>query len=241
MKTDDYDQPVAYDADGQPLYAHPPVQAKVDMDNVHVTRPLEVKKLVVSDELKAKHDASMKLYPSLNLSEGEHVISAVRRHPIGLIVPIFITALLMIIVIIILALYPTMTDSLTTSTNISLPRTGDIMLVGFLFLLLFAIGGYVAVWVYVNNKFFLTNESVIQNIQTSLFNKREQTVSLENIEDASFRQNGFIQVLFDYGTIRLSTQGDETTYRFHYVWRPKEQIALLNNAVEAFKLGRAVE
>jgi hypothetical protein len=75
----------------------------------------------------------------------------------------------------------------------------------------------------------------------SLFARKEQTVSLANIEDASFDQHGIIQMLFNYGSIRLSTEGDETTYRFTYVSNPKKQIELLNNAVEAFKNGRPIE
>jgi hypothetical protein len=36
----------------------------------------------------------------------------------------------------------------------------------------------------------------------------------------------------------LSTEGDETTYRFNFVADPKRHIAILNDAVEAFKNGR---
>jgi len=100
---------------------------------------------------------------------------------------------------------------------------------------------FVVYYVYVNNKFFLTNESVIQEIQVSLFSRHEQTVSLGNIEDASYSQHGIIQQIFNYGSIRLSTEGDETTYRFTYVANPKQHIATLNNAVEAFKNGRPVD
>lgn len=99
---------------------------------------------------------------------------------------------------------------------------------------------YIYVWVYQNNKFFLTNESVIQEIQVSLFSRHEQTVSLQNIEDASYRQQGILQTMFNYGSIRLSTEGDETTYRFNFVADPKRHIAILNDAVEAFKNGRPV-
>ena len=102
-------------------------------------------------------------------------------------------------------------------------------------------GGYLAVWVYMNNRFFLTNESVIQEIQLSVFVHKEQTVSLMNIEDASYSQKGPLQTLLNYGSIRPSTEGEETTYRFDYVANPKVQIAILNNAVEAFKNGRPVE
>jgi hypothetical protein len=74
----------------------------------------------------------------------------------------------------------------------------------------------------------------------SLFSNREQTVSLGNVEDASYVKNGVIQAMFDYGVIRLSTQGDETTYRFSYAAHPAKQVAKLNDAVEAFKNGRPV-
>ena len=118
---------------------------------------------------------------------------------------------------------------------------GSVLTIGILLAVLFMAGGYLAVWVYMNNRFFLTNESVIQEIQLSVFVHKEQTVSLMNIEDASYSQKGPLQVLLNYGSIRLSTEGEETTYRFDYVANPKVQIAILNNAVEAFKNGRPVE
>ena len=116
----------------------------------------------------------------------------------------------------------------------------QVILICLMVIILFGIGLYIAIWVYMQNRFFLTNESVIQEIQISLFSKREQTVSLMNIEDSSYSQKGILQTLFNYGSIRLSTEGDETTYRFNYVADPKNQVAVLNNAVEAFKNGRPV-
>jgi uncharacterized membrane protein YdbT with pleckstrin-like domain len=87
----------------------------------------------------------------------------------------------------------------------------------------------------------MTNESVIQEIQHSLFSRHEQTVSLGSIEDASFRQSGILQTLLNYGTVRLSTEGEETTYRFSYVTNPRRHVSILNNAIESFKNGRAVD
>lgn len=207
---------------------------------VHFSRAIDPIHPEISPETKARHDESILRYPELNLSEGEFVISAVRRHPIGLILPVGLTTFLILLTIAGLAMYPSFVQT-NSSNSLTLPAFGDAILVGTLLVALFAIGGYIAVWVYLNNKFFLTNESVIQEVQTSLFTKREQTVNLANIEDASFRQKGIIQGLFNYGAIRLSTEGDETTYRFNYVNNPKQQIALLNNAVEAFKNGRPVD
>lgn len=230
-KNSDTPQPVAYDSQGRPLYAAPPTQY------VHISRAADPIKEAVSPEVKARHDASMQAFPTLNLSDEEYVISAVRRHPIGLVTPIALTILLVSIIASMMINYPVFVSSLSI---INPPSYGIILLIGSLLLFLILVGGYVAIWVYLHNRFFLTNESVIQEIQNSLFSRDEQTVSLINIEDASYQQEGILQTFFNYGSIRLSTEGDETTYRFQYVSNPKDQIAQLNNAVEAFKNGRPV-
>jgi hypothetical protein len=49
--------------------------------------------LAISDELREKHDQSVRRYPFLNLSEGEYVILDMKRHPMGMIIPIALTGL----------------------------------------------------------------------------------------------------------------------------------------------------
>lgn len=236
----DYSQPVAYDNQGRPLYAHPPQQAQPESQPqiVYMARPVDPAAPEISAEILAKHEASRKKYPTLNLSEGEYIISAVRRHPIGL-VPIF--GFVGFMLVFLMAAIPMYDSFKNSSSGMSeLPSVAVIGVLALLLGILFTIGGLIAAYVYLQNKFFLTNESVIQEIQHSLFAKHEQTVSLANIEDASYRQENILQHLFNYGSIRLSTEGDETTYRFSYVSNPKYHIAILNNAVEAFKNGRPV-
>lgn len=238
-------RPVAYDANGQPLYAAPvepvssaPAQpAATPSQVVHVARATEPIAVEVSEETKRRHDESMKQFPSLNLSDHEYIISAIRRHPIGMFAPLIATALSLSMMFILIFNYPFISELL----GLPMSTYGSVLTIGILLAVLFMAGGYLAVWVYMNNRFFLTNESVIQEIQLSVFVHKEQTVSLMNIEDASYSQKGPLQVLLNYGSIRLSTEGEETTYRFDYVANPKVQIAILNNAVEAFKNGRPVE
>jgi accessory gene regulator protein AgrB len=235
-----YDQPVAYDSEGRPLYAHPPVRptfATAEQPQVvHMTRAVDPVAIQISDDVKARHSDAMVKYPGLNLSEGEYIINEVSRHPIGLVAPIGLSALLVLAIIGGMLSYPFLQSNSTTN----MPPFDSLILPAILLIVLVVLIGYITVTVYLNNKFYLTNESVVQEIQTSLFARREQTVSLANIEDASYRQTGILQTMFDYGSIRLSTEGDETTYRFYYVTNPKKQIATLNNAVEAFKNGRPV-
>lgn len=222
-------KPVAYDQDGNPLYAQPP-------QFIHLARAIEPAEQELSPETERLHLESKKKYPNLNLSRGEFVLISIRRHPIG-IFKIWAVGLLFIIafmaVFYLTFLGPGASDGLQELSAVAVAMLG-------VMITLVTAGVFVATYVYWDNRFFLTNESVIQEIRASLFSKHEQTVSLSNIEDASFKQGGILPLLFNYGTIRLSTEGDETTYRFSYVANPKRHIEILNNAVECFKNGRPI-
>lgn len=204
---------------------------------VHVARSIDPAHLEISDELRNKHERSVDMYPQLNLSTGEYVILDIKRHPIGMIAPISISLSLLVAIFLFVSLYSSLYNS---SVGMLMADPATLLVIALLMSLLSILGGAVALWVYLQNQFFMTNESVIQQIQESPFSRHEQTVSLGSIEDASFRQAGILQTVLDYGTIRLSTEGEETTYFFRFVAHPKRQISRLNNAIEAFKNGRPV-
>lgn len=231
----EHDKPVAYDTEGRPLYYRPaPVPEPSEIQNVHIVKDTSPS-VEISDEVMRKHLDSKQKYPNLNLSDGEYVISAVKRHPLGLI-SIWLGV---VVVSGVILMIPLVFQSGVIGLNANGALFGSAILIALLVLVVLI--GAVATMVYQANRFFLTNESVIQHIQTSLFSQNDQIVSLGNIEDASYRQVGILQMLFGYGSIRLSTQGDETTYRFSWVSNPKKQIDQLNNTVEAFKNGRPIE
>ena len=204
---------------------------------VHAARPIEPTVPAVSPETKTRHDQSVRDYPQLNLSEGEYVILDIKRHPIGMVIPTAITLLLVVVLLVFAASFSSLTANIPLFPAVN---PGAVLGIALLLVALVVLGGAITLWVYLQNHFFMTNESVIQEIQQSLFVRHEQTVSLGSIEDASFFQAGIAQTIFNYGTIRLSTEGEETTYIFHYVANPKHQVAILNNAIEAFKNGRPV-
>jgi len=232
-------KPVAYDQYGRPLYAHPPIVREPQV--VHMSRAMEPVAQEISPEMKEKHEASRRKYPHLNLSDGEFVISAVKRHPIGLVSIWGVVAAALLIVFVAFPALIANQGVIGAGFQLSSGAIASAGLVLLLLAVLFILGGIIATVVYNGNRFYLTNESVMQHVQTSLFSKREQTVSLSNIEDASYRQHGIIQTLLNYGSLRLSTPGEETTYRFNFVANPQRQIALLNDAIEAFKNFRPVD
>jgi len=180
-----------------------------------------------------KHAESKKKHPGLHLSDGEFVVAEVRRHPIGLFSIWFVDLLIVAIIIalsILIAGHASeiASNGVTVSPDIIL---GAMALLTILVLLL----GWVGHIIYTDNRFYVTNESVIQHIRVGLFTSREQTVSLAGVEDASYRQEGILQYILGYGSIRLSTVGDENTYRFTLVANPQDQLRTLNDAVEDFK------
>ncbi len=232
----DYEKPVAYDTEGRPLYYHPEAQPKYNtLQKVQVVKGQSTNAVEISEETTRRHSLSKKKYPNLNLSAGEYVVSSIKRHSLGIIsiwASVAITSIIILLV-------PITFQSGAFGLNSQALLFGSSILIALL-VFVFLIGS-IATMVYQANKFYLTNESVIEHIQTALFSQNDQTVSLGNIEDASYTQKGMLQMLFNYGSIRLSTQGDETTYKFTWVSNPKKQIDLLNNAIEAFKNGRPVE
>ena len=115
----------------------------------------------------------------------------------------------------------------------------------FLFILLAAllasaiIIGLVAVTIYNGNKMFITNKRAIQMEMNSLVQKSVNVIDLVSIEDASFRQDSLLQNLFHYGTFRLATVGDETTYTFKYSDISGEELKAVTDLISnAKKRGR---
>lgn len=236
----DYTKPVAYDEHGRPLYAHPSTAAGSLSDTpqvVYMTRAINPHQQEISPEMRQKHDESARKYPQLNLSEGEYVISAVRRHPVGVIY-IWAVVVLAVMTVFAIPFIMTATGSIPFTLSGEALTSGFVVL--FLVILLLLLSGMVATVVYDANRFYLTNESVTQYIQTGLFSKKNQTISLGNIEDASYNQKGIVQTILNYGSIRLSTEGEETTYRFSFVADPQKQTRLLNDAIESFKNFRPI-
>ena len=92
-----------------------------------------------------------------------------------------------------------------------------------------------ALKIYYGNKLFVTNRKVIQFIMISPISTSINIIDLFSIEDASFRQDSLIQKLFHFGTLRLATVGDETTYTFTYSDIKPEELKAVTDLISAAK------
>jgi len=182
---------------------------------------------------KIRHERSKKDFPYLKLEDGEYVEYAFSRAKACLLM-IFGGVGMGIILILLAFLFILMGQD-----------TLDDMGKNFLFIILISLVvaalliGAIALVVYRGNKLFVTNKRVMQMIMKSPVATSFNVIDLASIEDASFHQNGLMQKLFHYGTFRLATVGDETTYTFTYSDATPEEIRGVSKLItDAKKRGR---
>lgn len=89
--------------------------------------------------------------------------------------------------------------------------------------------------VYTTNKLFVTNKRLIQRVANSLFDTAMNVIDLVSVEDVSFKQAGLFEHLFEVGTLRMSTIGDETTYVFKYLDTPTDELETITHYVHIEK------
>ena len=178
---------------------------------------------------KIRHERSKKDFPGLRLEDDEYVEFAFKRAKICLFMILGGVAFGLIVVLLAFLLV-LMGQSMI-----------DEMGRKFLFIILAAllaaavIIGIVALTVYNGNKLFITNRRVIQMVMTSPVVNSVNIIDLTSVEDASFRQENLLQNLFHYGTFRLSTVGDETTYTFKYSDISGEELKEVTDLISAAK------
>ena len=179
---------------------------------------------------KIRHERSKKDFPGVSLEEGEYVEFAFSRAKIILMLILGGTALGVIIVLLAFLIALLGQDSI------------DEMGRKFLFIILLAllasavIMGMIALTTYRGNKLYVTNRRVIQLVMNSLVSSSTNAIDLESVEDVSFHQDGLMQRLLHFGTLRLATVGEETTYTFkHSDISPEDLEAVSKLVTEAKK------
>ena len=232
MEEQPTDRPAAYDAEGRPLYYHPesavtPAAHQTSIDQAAPTLDARDSDQTALDlEATRKHGESVASYPDLNLGPNEYVVIDVERSIVGLVLVWSIACI---------AFLACITATVLVSHLIT--SSPYILLIGFTLAVTCFSGGLIGTYVYNQNYFIVTNERVVAKVQTTPFAYLNQNVELEHIEDCSYSQNTILQNLLGYGSIRLSTVGDEQTYRFSFVSRPSEQFKVINRVVQAVDEG----
>jgi membrane protein YdbS with pleckstrin-like domain len=152
--------------------------------------------------------AAMPIHEDL-LEADEHVLTVVRRSTIGL-VGIYLVATLAVAAIVGLAIAIAPGTFKPSGATISGPLSGVIVLSAvFLALILF-----VATYVYRQSRLMVTDKSLVQVMQKTLFIRKVSRLSMSNVEDVNEEQRGILASLFNYGTLTVQTAGTEDNFIF---------------------------
>lgn len=145
------------------------------------------------------------------LEPGEHLVTVVRRHPIG-IVGIYAEMLVGIFGVIALVLLAIFSFFKTLSgSDKGLIGALAIFVVGFMVILL-----VISTVVYHRCRLIVSDKSVIQVLQKALFNRKISRLSMSNVEDVNVEQQGILPSMFNYGTLTIQTAGEEDNFVFPF-------------------------
>ncbi len=159
---------------------------------------------------KIRHERSVRDFPDLNLQEGEYIEFAFKRaHICYMMIIIGTAASIIVILLVFLAILLAQAQLGESGRNFVFIILGTLLAFSIL-------NGIVATRIYNGNRLFITNRRVIQKIMNTPTVHSINVIDLSAVEDAIFHQGGLFSTLFHYGTLRLSTIGDETTYTFKY-------------------------
>jgi uncharacterized membrane protein YdbT with pleckstrin-like domain len=94
---------------------------------------------------------------------------------------------------------------------------------------------YVLIITYLGNKLIVTNESLVQRLQNTLFHQKTSQLMLTDIQDVTFSQNGFFAHTFNFGSINVETAGEQVNFVFTFARNPAEKVRIIIEAQEACK------
>lgn len=184
--------------------------------------------------VKLRHNQSQEQFPEIKFMDKEFVLRVIHRHPIGVVIIWLVAALITMLLVGIWAVLLVQNSQASVvhdelfSLNTGMLIIGSIIAIALIFAVIFS-------RVYRANKLIITTERVVQVISNSLFDTKRQTIDLGWIEDVSYHQRGFFAAIVGYGSLRLSTIGDETTYYFIFTPDPQAVNMKINEIVFAVK------
>lgn len=167
----------------------------------------------------------------MNLSGNEYVIRAIGRHPIGQLGIWMSMSFLSLLVLVGFVFYASHFNSLSLHVH-GLPPVAIMAIPTVLLWILFGVISWISNIVYNGNRIYLTNESIIQHVQTGLFATKNEQLNLVKVEDVTVIQNGILPKMLDYGTVEIDTMDSSDSHVLTLVRSPQTAANAIHNAAE---------
>ena len=166
----------------------------------------------------------------IEFDENEELLLEVRKHPFGLLIIVFTSAIISFTVL--------ASSFILASTSImsDIGLAGQerfVALFGFIFaVLIFLVTGVYA-QLYRSNVVYITNEKVAQVLYITIFNRKISQLNIGDIQDVTVSQRGFFAQALKYGTLVIESAGEQQNYTFSFVPNPQEAAKTIITAHEA--------
>jgi uncharacterized membrane protein YdbT with pleckstrin-like domain len=163
------------------------------------------------------------------LEPGECILTVVHRSVIGLI-GIYLVAIIAAAAIVTLVIVISPSTFEATGSGDS----GSLSAIFGLSALLLALILFTVTYVYRQSRLLVTDRSLVQIMQKTLFIRKVSRLSMSNVEDVSEEQRGILAALFGYGTLTVQTAGEKENFVFPLCPNPASLADRIIEAREAY-------
>lgn len=166
------------------------------------------------------------------LQPGERIICDIKRHPFGIVSMYVAAAVALVVMAVLAAMAPNIFSQYSSTAGGSFTTLVQAAAIVFGVLIILVL--LIATMVYWQNRWIVTDDSITQITQASLFGRRVSQLSMENLEDITINQDGILQAMFNFGTLRAETAGERSKFVFQYCPDPKKYARAILEVHEAF-------
>jgi len=163
------------------------------------------------------------------LEPGEKMIVVVKRTVVGLVI-IYLEALAVVLALVAIGIFvaPDLFGNLSDN-SMKLVAAGMVFAIALLVLILLIVS-----YVYRQSRFIVTDRSLIQVLQKSLFIRTVSRLSMSNVEDVTAEQRGILPTMFNYGTLVVQTAGEMDNFVFPWCPDPNKYAHRILEARQAY-------
>ena len=149
------------------------------------------------------------LHQKLPIDDDEKVLGLYKHHWF-----IYVLSWTVGIAVAVLVMVVTVVLTLVGGADIGIEgRESQVIAIGGLFALIVLAGSFIPVYLRAQEQLVLTEESLLQILQPSLFANKVDQLGLQHIADVSVRQDLF-GMMFGYGNIIVETPGEQNNFVF---------------------------
>jgi len=164
-----------------------------------------------------------------HINHDEVRIADVRRHFFGLFLIYLqtVVALVLSVGLIIFLLPGAFGENNATVDSIVWFSALIVATLGLIFLAL-------ATKIYNSNQLIITDINITQVLQVGLFSRKVSELTMENVEDVTAEQHGIFPTIFNFGTLKVETAGEQNNFIFKYCPNPNAYAKALQDARAAY-------